>query len=205
MATCGPVLISFIAGTKKSPSGAIWGWLVFSITRLIIYIFLGSIAGLAGSSLFQRFYWMAPGYIIWVIAGLFITFLGLLIILGKNTHFKICQMLNESLIQHNTKSYITLGVLIGIFPCVPLVGILSYITMISTNISHGIFMSATFGLGTIISPLVLLSIAAGTIPRLRILQDERNLAIFQKMCGVILFILGLHIIVRTILGYIGSA
>ena len=63
-------------------------------------------------------------------------------------------------------------------------------------------MSAAFGLGTIISPLFFLGMLAGAIPRLKILQDEKNLFVFQKICGGILFLLGIHIIIKTIMGYV---
>lgn len=197
LATCGPILISYIAGTKRSPLGGLRSWFVFSIARVLVYIFLGLIAGFAGAALFRRFYWEIPGYIIWFAGGIFISFLGILIYLGRKSHFKVCRLLNESLIQKDTKSLITLGVLVGIFPCVPLVGVLSYITMVSTHFSQGILMSAAFGLGTLISPLIFLGMLAGAIPKLKILQDEKNLIIFQKICGVILLLLGLHIIIRT--------
>lgn len=197
LATCGPILISYIAGTKRSPLGGLWSWFVFSITRVLIYVFLGLIAGFAGAALFRRFYWEIPGYIIWFAGGIFISFLGMLIYLGRESHFKVCRLLNESLVQKDTKSLITLGVLVGIFPCVPLVGVLSYITMISTHFGQGILMSAAFGLGTLISPLIFLGMLAGAIPKLKILRDEKNLIIFQKICGVILLLLGIHIIIRT--------
>jgi sulfite exporter TauE/SafE len=197
LATCGPILISYIAATKKSPLGGLRAWFIFSITRVAIYIFLGIIAGFAGAGLFNRFYWEMPGYIIWFAGGGFISILGLLIFAGKQTHFKVCQLLNQSLIEKDTKSIITLGVLIGIFPCVPLIGVLSYITMISTHFSQGLLMSAAFGAGTLISPLILLAVLAGAIPRINILQDEKRLIIFQKICGLILFLLGFHVILKT--------
>ena len=158
-------------------------------------------AGLTGSGLFRKFYWESPGYIIWLAGGIFISILGLVIFLGKESQFKVCRLLNDSLIQKDTKSLITLGVLVGISPCVPLIGILSYITMVSTHFSQGILMSAAFSLGTSISPLVFLGMLAGEIPKLNILQNKKNLVIFQKACGAILFFLGMHIFIRTAVEY----
>ena len=202
LASCGPILVSYIAATKRSALGGLWSWFLFSVSRVFIYIFLGAIAGIAGAGLFRRFYWEIPGYIIWLIAGIFICFLGLLIFLGKNTHLRACKHLNESFIQKDNKSIITLGILIGIFPCVPLIGVFSYITMISTHFTHGLLMSAAFGLGTFISPLLLLGVFAGSISRLKILHEEKNLLIFQRICACILFLLGGHIIIKTVMEYI---
>jgi len=202
LASCGPILISYVAGTKRTLSGGLWGWFVFSAGRIFAYIFLGFIAGIAGAGLFNRFYWEAPGYIIWFLGGLFIMFLATLIFLGRLTHPKICQILNSNLIEKDTKTLLVLGLLIGIFPCVPLVGILSYITMLSTHFSQGVLMGAAFGLGTVVSPLVFLSMIAGSIPRFKILRQDKNLMIFQRICAAVLFILGLHIVIRTLTEYI---
>lgn len=197
LASCGPILLSYIAATKKTPLGGLRSWFIFSLSRVLIYVFLGGMAGFAGSELFRRFYWEAPGYVIWLVSGIFISFLGFLIFSGRKSHFKICRILNESFIQNDTKSLIILGILIGIFPCIPLIGIFSYITMVSTHYSQGLLMSASFGLGTFISPLIFLGLIAGGIPKLKVLQNERNLVIFQKICGAILFFLGAHITVKT--------
>ena len=43
---------------------------------------------------------------------------------------------------------------------------------------------------------------AGAIPKLKVLQNEKNLLIFQRACGLILFVLGLHIITKTVLEYV---
>ena len=205
LASCGPILISYIAATKRSPLGGLWSWLVFSVSRVLVYIFLGLIAGFAGAELFHRFYWEVSGYIIWFIGGIFISSLGVLIFLGKESRFNVCRLLNESLIQKDTKSLIALGVIIGIFPCAPLIGIFSYIMMVSTHFSQGILMSAAFGLGTVISPMIFLGMLAGSIPKLKVLQNEKNLLIFQRICGGILFLLGMFLIVRTVTDYIRMA
>ena len=83
-------------------------------------------------------------------------------------------------------------------------GIFSYITMVSTNYREGMLLSACFGLGTLISPLILLGLLAGYLPKLKFLQDEKNLLIFQRICGVILFLLGMHIVVKTVISYIST-
>ncbi|NQT95023.1 MAG: sulfite exporter TauE/SafE family protein, partial [Candidatus Omnitrophica bacterium] len=83
LASCGPILVSYIAATKRSPLGGLWGCLVFSASRVLVYIFMGGIAGFVGAGLFSRFYWEMPGYIILFVSGLFISFLGVLIFSGK--------------------------------------------------------------------------------------------------------------------------
>lgn len=204
LATCGPILISYIAATKNTPLSGLRSWLIFSLSRVLVYILLGLIAGFAGAELFNRFYWEMPGYLIWFAGGIFVCFLGALIFMGKKPQFKVCRLLSESFVQKDTKSLVVLGIIIGVFPCVPLMGVYSYITMISTHPSHGILMSAAFGLGTVISPMIFLGMLAGTIPKLNILKDEKNLLVFRRICAGVLFLLGVHIVVKTAIEFIKS-
>ena len=201
LASCGPILISYIAATKTSPLSGLRSWFIFSFSRLAVTIFLGFIAGIAGSELFKRFYWEVPGYIIWFLAGLFISFLGIIIFFKVHTKYRLCSLLNDKFIKHDTKSLVILGMLIGIMPCVPLMGIISYITMVSTHYTDGIFMAAAFGLGTIFSPLIFLAAASGAIGRFKPLHNEKNLSLFQRACGVILLFFGMHIILRTVVEF----
>ena len=202
LATCGPILISYIAATKKGPVSALWCWFIFSITRIFIYAALGALAGIIGSSLYQSYYWEKQGFIIWSIGGIFICLLGFLTMLGKNPHSKICQKLQDTFIKSDTKSIIVLGVIIGLFPCAPLIGVLSYISMISVRLYQGIILAFFFGLGTILSPLLILGLGAGFLSKLKILQNEKTRQWFQRIAGAVLLFLGAHILVRTILGYI---
>lgn len=200
LATCGPILISYIAATRKNPVGSLKSWFIFSLTRTFTYTALGAIAGIIGSSLYQSYYWQTQGYIIWFIGGIFICFLGGITIIGKDIHSKVCQRFYDIFIKKDIKSIIGLGVIIGLFPCAPLIGILSYISMISVYLYQGIILAFLFGLGTMISPLVFLSLGAGLLPKFNTLQNENIYKWFQRIAGVILFLLGLHILVRTIIG-----
>ncbi len=202
LASCGPILISFIAATKKSPLGALKSWFIFSASRVFIYAGLGALSGIIGSGIYQLFYWETPGYIIWLIGGIFICLLGILVLLNKNTGSRICQRLHGMFIAKDTKSLVGLGFIMGIFPCAPLIGILSYISMVSIHFYQGILLALAFGLGTMISPLLFLGLATGFIPKFRILQNEKAYLFFQRLAGTILFFLGAHIIVKTIIGYI---
>ena len=199
--SCGPILLSYIAGTKSSALGGLRCWFLFSFSKLVSAIFLGFIAGLAGVTLLRRFYWDMPGYIMWFLTGCFIIFLGFMVFIGSHTKFKLCSRLNQSMIQRDTKSLVALGLLIGALPCVPLLGVLSYIAMISTHYWHGIAMGAAFGLGTIISPLIFGSMIAGAITGLKIFQNSKAALIFQRICGLVLMFLGAHIAIKTFMEY----
>jgi sulfite exporter TauE/SafE len=200
--SCGPILLSYIAGTKNSAFKGFKCWFIFSVGRLLSTIFLGFLAGLAGTALFKRFYWETSGFILWGITGLFIIFLGFMVFIGMHTKLKLCNLLGSAEVQRERNSAMMLGILIGLLPCIPLIGVLSYISMVSTHYSHGIFMSAAFGLGVIISPLVFASMIAGAIPGLKVLQDSSRVIIFQKICGIILALFGFHILVKTLMEFL---
>ena len=202
LATCGPILISYIAATKNSPLGALKSWFIFSISRVFIYTALGALAGIIGSRLYQSFYWESAGFILWFASGIFICLLGVLTMFGKNTASKICQNLQGFFIKKDTKSIVGLGVLIGLFPCAPLIGILSYISMVSVRFYQGVILAFLFGLGTVISPLFFLGLGAGFIPKFSILQGEKAHGRFQRLAGAVLFFLGMHILVKTVAGFI---
>ena len=202
LATCGPILISYITATKKGPLSALWCWFIFSISRLFICVVLGALTGIIGSTLYQSYYWEKQGFIIWFIGGIFICLLGFLTMIGKNPPSKICQKLQHTFIKRDTKSVVVLGVIVGLFPCAPLIGVLSYISMISVRMHQGIILAFFFGLGTIFSPLLILGLGAGFLPKLKILQNEKAYQWLQRIAGAMLLFLGTHILVKTILGYI---
>jgi hypothetical protein len=202
--SCGPILLSYIAGTKSSALQGLKCWAIFSLGRLLSTILLGFLAGFAGAALFQRFYWEISGYILWSITGLFIIFLGFMVCIGMHSKLKICNILGNVTAQRDRNSVMLLGVLVGLLPCVPFLGVLSYITMVSTDYYHGIFMGAAFGIGVIMSPLIFASMVAGAIPGLKIFQNSNRVMVFQRICGAVLMILGAHILIKTLLEFMAA-
>ena len=121
--------------------------------------------------------------------------MGLLIILGNQPNFRLCQLLQKNLIKKDAKSIITLGLLFGAMPCLPLVGILSYISIISKSVLTSLLFMLSFGLGTLVSPLLILSVAAGSVPRL-VERYERLSFLFKLLSGLIIMMLGLQEVAR---------
>lgn len=198
--SCGPILISFIAGRGKGPFVSFISWLVFSFARVIVYVFLSAVASIAGTALFSIFYWERAGYIVWFFGALFIIGLALLLFVGEGKG--LCSFLHKHFVDNNIKSFFILGLLIGFFPCVPLIGILMYITMISTNINQGIIFGSAFSLGTALSPLLILSVLAGSISKIKLFSFQKYTLLFSRICSLILFGLGSHILIKSIAGFL---
>lgn len=187
--TCAPILLFYIAGSKRNWQEGLKAVLAFGLTRLVIYSLMGGLVGYVGSYLFQLFYSQYWGKIIWKTAGFFIFFLGLLITAGKKIENQLCRYLQKHFTENNTKTMILLGVVIGLSPCLPLLGVLTEIMFISEHFYQGLLYGFAFGIGTVISPLLLLG-AWAPIIRNKLKLDR----FFEVMCGVLLILVGIYFI-----------
>ena len=92
-----------------------------------------------------------------------------------------------------------LGLIVGLLPCAPLLAALSYIGLVSFSWQRCIIYSLVFGLGTLISPLILLALGAGVVPRLLLNKPGISRAL-RLICGLIIMFLGVQLILRNIYG-----
>lgn len=190
---CGPLLASFIAGNKKDIKQSIRIWLIFSLSRILAYLILGLLIGLLSQEVVYRYYDSGVAKHLFIIGGIFISLIGALMVLNRLSQFKICNILNDKLIKNDTKSVFIFGLVIGLLPCAPLSGILIYVALISKSIFKAIFYCFSFGLGTFASPLIIMAICASFIAKL-LGGQEKAFNIFQKICGLIIIILGVQLI-----------
>ena len=90
-----------------------------------------------------------------------------------------------------------LGLMVGFAPCLPLIGLLTYIAFNARNALDGVFLGLSFGAGTLISPLILFGCLAAGIP---ILLVKRPLVykLFIRGCGLVLMYVGIGMIIRAL-------
>lgn len=197
---CLPILIPYVAGTKEGWRGALKATLVFSLSRLSAYVLLGLIAGFSGELLLRFLRLHEFGFYIWILGGLFISLLGVFIVLGKESKTPFCQLLMKHVIDDSFKSMGLLGFIVGVTPCAPFFGILTYIALSVKDSLVGAFYGFCFGIGTsMIAPITVLGILAGVVPRL-LFKTPKIYKIFKKSCGFMLLLLGAKLIVSQILG-----
>jgi len=197
MASCGPLLISYTAATKSGPKDSLRLYLIFSVSRILVYLVFGIVVGLFSEFFVYQDYQMHLARYFYFAGGLFIFIIGLLIMFGKEPRFKLCKLLRSKLVENDTKSIFIFGLIIGISPCAPLIGILSYIGMVSFSWLKGMILSLAFGIGTVISPLIFMVVFASLINK--IFKDkEKFFVIFQKICGFILCLLGTHLFILAL-------
>lgn len=207
LASCGPILISYIAGSKKSVLRGINVYLLFSLARLAAYLLLGLLIFFSGKFIigawlgrFSRYIYLAAGSFL-IMLGLLLAWgigLGPLRILRQPAWLeKSCCLLHKKLIMRDKKSVFMMGLAVGVLPCAPLLALFGYLGLVSRTWIEALVYSLCFGLGTALSPLLILSAAAGLIPRFLAGQKEGYQKIFIFICGLIIVFLGIRLITRA--------
>jgi len=193
---CSQVILPYIAATRQGWREGLRTMLLFLFTRLVAYVLLGLLAGLFGRLITE---WLHQfGYLVNLFGGLFISLLGLLIIFGKEPGHRLCQVLRRHVVDNSIKGPILLGLTVGILPCLPLLGVLAYIALRATDLWQGAFYGLAFGMGKFISPLIPLGILAGSLPK-GLIKNQRIYSFFNRLCGFILFIVGLNLAISRLL------
>jgi sulfite exporter TauE/SafE len=194
VASCGPILISYIAGTGKGAIKGLMSYILFSLARIIAYMVLGLLVFLLGRFAEQRLF--AGTLFKYVIAsgGAFIIFTGILMLAGRSLEFKFCRFLYRNILERDKKSLFIFGLVVGLVPCAPLLATLSYVGLASKSWLEGALYGMFFGLGTFISPLAILAGLAGFIPRLMLNLKAAYYKIFSFICGLIIIFLGIQLL-----------
>ncbi|MCM8780692.1 MAG: sulfite exporter TauE/SafE family protein [Candidatus Omnitrophica bacterium] len=196
VASCGPLIITYIAGAKKNIPQAILTYTLFSSTRISIYLVLGVLVFFLGSFARERLSGDLFKYI-GILGGVFIILLGLLMVGAGRLEFKICRFLEKHILEEDKKSIILFGLIVGFSPCAPLLGLFSYVAVVSDSWAQSLLYSLCFGLGTFFSPLILGVVLAGFIPKFLKGAGLVYSNIFRLICGLIIIFLGIDLILRN--------
>jgi len=130
-----------------------------------------------------------------IAGGVFIILIGVLMIIGNRFESKVCCFLAKKILERDKKSIIMLGMIIGLLPCASLIAIISYVGLISKSWLQSLIYSLSFGIGTFVSPLLLLSIFSGLIGHW--MQNKKYYQIFSSICGLVIIFLGLQLIRKS--------
>jgi len=190
MASCGPLLISYIAGAKKGILKSLMAYILFSLARICVYLILSLLVFILGKFVIERFISEYSRYL-FIGAGAFLVLIGALMALDKNLNLRFCGFLREHTLARDKKSIITLGLITGLLPCAPLLAVFSYIILVSKGYPETLLYSFSFGIGTFVSPLIFLVIAAGLIPKYLI--GSKYERAFSFICGLVIIFLGVQL------------
>lgn len=194
LASCGPLLLSYTAGTNKNIIKSALVYLLFSLSRILIYLVFSLVIFFLGQAIINYTFLPFSKYL-FILGGVFIALIGILISLGKSSDHKLCKRLQSFFLNKDTKTVIILGLIVAILPCAPLISVLSYIGIISKHWFEAVLNGLFFGLGTVVSPLFLFVLLSGSLSKLII--DKNNFyRIFNIICGLIIIFLGVQLVKR---------
>lgn len=194
MASCGPALFSYIAGTRKPALKSALIYLSFSLTRIIIYVIFCLVAYFINVAAVER-QAVAISRFMLSFGGIFMVLLGIVMATGKFNELKIGKFFSFKPAEDYIKTGFLMGLILGSLPCVPLFTIMFYIAIVSKSALNALVYSFTFGLGTFFSPLLLLSIGAGFLPEL-LCKNKWYPRLISTACGIIMVFLGMELIRR---------
>jgi sulfite exporter TauE/SafE len=180
---------------NKNVKKSAYVYLLFSLSRILIYICVSLLIFLFGHAIINYSLASYSKYI-FISGGLFIVIIGILIALGKNEEHRFCQRLQGFFLNKDAKTVVLLGLIVGILPCAPLISVLVYIGLVARTWFYALLCGLSFGLGTAISPLFILTIFSGFITKAFI--DKNNFyRIFNLAFGLIIVFLGIRLISRS--------
>ncbi len=195
LASCGPLLLSYVAGSGKNVTGSIAAYFLFSIPRLIIYAILSLVIYVCGIMMTQIA--MAPVMrYLTVGAGVVFVLVGILVATQNQLMHRTCALFQEKFIRKDKKTIVLLGICAGILPCAPLISVLSYIGFVAQGWHQCVLYALAFGLGTFLSPLLLITALGGLIPSV-IKNNARLRRTLDIICGSVIVILGVLLMRRV--------
>lgn len=192
---CAPILITYIAGSKKKWTEALNDISIFLGGRLLAYIILGALAGLSGG-LLRHFTNSNLILFFKPLAGIISILLGISVLKIKEPFISECKPSHNKI--YNLGGLFALGFLIGISPCAPLLALLFEITLISKTAFEGMSYGASFGLGTLFSGFLVVGILTGVLNWLpaRFLKSKISNFVFKITCALLLILFGLSLILH---------
>jgi len=191
---CAPILITYVAGSKREWADILKDILAFLSGRLVAYIALGSLAGLSGSIL-KHFTSSGISSYLKPLAGAVTIFFAILILLNRGGS-ECCRTPRSKIL--NFGGVFSFGLLIGLSPCAPLLALLFDIVLMSKGALDGALYALSFGLGTFLSGLITIGIITGLLTRIPavLIRSKGVNAVFKAVCALLLTALGLGLILR---------
>lgn len=198
IAGCGPLFLSYVAGSGKNVGAGLRFYCLFSLSRILAYVFLGVLVFFLGNFALQSFFSRSSSYSL-IAGGSFILLIGFLMVLGRRPEPAFLSGLQKRILGRENRSILIMGLAVGFMPCAPLFALLSYAGLVSDSWVKSIAYSFAFGIGTFFSPLIFLTLLAGLLPGLFADREIFLKRVFSVICGLIIVVLGLELIRKGVL------
>ncbi len=187
LAGCAPFISTYIMGTSNGTGDGLRSYILFTTGRIITYGVIGILTGYMGRILDMK----GPG--LPFLSGFFFIISGLILCLRDSQGSKVCSAkFNKFCKGFSYRGSIHLflaGIILSIVPCPPLIAVMTG-SLQYHSVLKGSIVMLLFGLGTMLSPLVLIAGAAGFISKKIKESAPRNNLFFQRIAGVIIMIMG---------------
>lgn len=196
LTSCGPVFTSYVLGTKKNILNSLYAYVLFSLSRISAYLVIGLFFFFLGELLTDSFLQGISRYV-FILGGSFIVIMGILMILSVRLESKACPAFIKNFLLRDKKNILILGLIIGFLPCAPLFAVFSSTILVSNNWGVFLLHLLFFGLGTLLSPLLLIVFFAGFIPKFFLNKKPVYARILNMLCGIIMLVLGSQLIMKA--------
>ena len=198
--SCGPLLVSYITARQDTPGKGLLTYGIFALTRIAVYLVFGVLAGLVGEWVLHRFFESFFLQVLFSAFGLLLIIFGLLVVFSKFSIGGSCHRFLERTAGPNSVGNAALfGLVVSFAPCLPLIAVLGYIVLIADSWTKGLVYMFSFGLGTVLSPMIILAIFAGWTGR-AIKKNPWIAAVVNVACGLVLVYLGTTFLLSSLSG-----
>ena len=176
LASCTPILVSYLISTQKDSRKFAGGIAFFVLTRAIIFISTVAIVFIIGD--LAREFIKEQVLLLRIIGGTFISAMGIIIFLNKHINLKFFRT--------RSKGLLFLAMLFGIKPCLPHIFMWGYCLMAAENVSQAVMIATAFSLGENITPVAIGLLGSRVLRYFR----GRFYRIATRVAGAVIFILG---------------
>ena len=198
--TCSPIIASYIIGSDRGTKRGIWLAVIFNSGRVITYGLLGLAVGLAGGAFLVK-----GVYALWgaIFFGIALALIGIWIVVRRRPGNLGCSCSKEATwvqrVWHRIEpregdggemSAAGMGLLIGLVPCPPLIALLIFSATVGSA-GTGLVLGLLFGIGTVISPIIIIAAAAGWFSDRVALEAPVMRTGIRRVAGVMLVALGI--------------
>ncbi len=192
---CSPLIVGYIGTTRKSWSSGLKTASLILASRLAGFIILGLLASMAGRLLLD---WLiGVKRISFALGGLLIVSLGVIIIVGQQPKNPLCKIIGKIKRISTPGNPIFLGLLMAFLPCAPHLVLLGFVALSATSIYQGMALTAAFGIGSSIFPLILGAVS-GELSRITFSKGWIDIG-FRIFCGGLITAIGLQLLIGVIL------
>lgn len=196
--TCSPFIASYIIGSDRGTRRGVLLSIIFNGGRVLTYGVLGLVVGMAGGAFLEEGLYAVWGAILFGVA---VALIGVWIAVrrrpgpacacsgGASWAQRLWHRIEPREGDGGELSAAGMGLLLGMVPCPPLLALLVFAAAVGSA-GTGMALGVLFGLGTVISPILIVSAAAGWFSDRIAREAPAMRGGVRRLAGLMLVVLG---------------